>query len=296
MSRRSNLAGVRFGHLVAVEPTSERKNGYTVWKCLCDCGRTTMCASRELNNGWRRACDDPACEYHQEIKKMNIRHDDLTGQRFGKLKVVSLAGKDKMGRICWNCECDCGGKVVAPTGQLKAGYRKSCGCMSRPPRKDWIGKRFGMLTVIAYDGKRSGKHWWKCKCDCGNEVVVCQSNLKDGHTTSCGCQNTPYLSRTLVDGTCIETLRNAVEKKTIARNNSSGVRGVYKNERTNRWCAQITFKGKTKYLGSYPTLAEAKLARERGEEVFEEFLASYDAGKDKKTDTAGGDAVAAASF
>ena len=285
MSRKSNIAGMRFGHLVAVEPTSERKNGYTIWKCLCDCGRIRMCASRELKNGWSTSCQDPECEYHQEAQKIRIRHEDLTGQRFGKLTVVSMAGKDKEGRVNWNCVCDCGGTVVAPTGQLKAGYRKSCGCLSHPPLKDWIGKQFGHLTVVAYDGKRSRKHWWKCVCSCGKEVVVCQSNLKNGHTISCGCQNIPFASRTLVDGTCVDALRGAIEKKTIAKNNTSGVRGVYKNMRTDRWCAQITFKGKTTYLGSYNTLTEARRARERGEEIFQEFLDSYDARQEKASET-----------
>lgn len=208
---------------------------------------------------------------------MKSRSEDLTGQRFGMLTVLSRSeGKGNNGQVLWNCKCDCGGRVVTSTGQLKAGYRKSCGCLSRPPRKDWVGRTFGSLTVIAYDGKRDGKHYWKCRCTCGNEVSVCQSSLKSGHTTSCGCANKPYAARTIVDGTCLEALRGAVEKKTIARNNSSGVRGVYKNKKTGRWCAQITFRGKTRYLGSFDTLREAKLARERGEEMFEDFLNAYD--------------------
>ena len=86
----------------------------------------------------------------------------------------------------------------------------------------------------------------------------------------------------MVDGTCIEMIRNAVEKKTIAKNNSSGVRGVYKNKRTDRWCAQITFQGKTKYLGSFETLQEARLARERGEEIYEDFLERFEKQEEKK--------------
>ena len=278
MSRAKNLSGQRFGNIVAVEATPLRKNGYTLWRCLCDCGRTVEVPSRYLKNGWTTACGDPACEFSQQAQKMRSRSEDLTGQRFGKLIVQSReAEKSPTGQVLWNCLCDCGKTVIAPTGQLKAGYRKSCGCLSRPPRKDWIGRRFGMLTVTAYDGKRSGKHWWKCLCDCGNETSVCQSNLKTGHTTSCGCQNRPYEARTIVDGTCIESIRNAVEGKTIARNNSSGIRGVYKNKRTNRWCAQITFQGKTRYLGSYETLREAANARRKGEEIFEDFLVHYEA-------------------
>lgn len=277
MPGKSNIAGVRFGHLVAVEQTPERKNGYTVWKCLCDCGRTIGVPSRYLKNGWTTACGDSACEYTRTDQKMRSRHMDLTGRRFGKLVVQSKAKeRDKAGRVLWNCVCDCGNTFVAPAGQLNAGYRRSCGCLSRQPLKDWVGKQFGSLTVIAYDGKRSGKHFWKCRCTCGNEVTVCQSNLKIGHTISCGCQNTPYNYIHFVDGTCVEAIRGAIRTGTIARNNSSGVRGVYKNKRTGRWCAQITFQGHTRYLGSYDTLQEAAKARQKGEEIFEDFLTAYE--------------------
>ena len=30
--------GLRIGKLTVVEPTRERKNGYTEWQCRCDCG------------------------------------------------------------------------------------------------------------------------------------------------------------------------------------------------------------------------------------------------------------------
>lgn len=192
--------------------------------------------------------------------------------------------RDKHGRALWNCICDCGNTVVTSKSQLRAGYRKSCGCLFQPPRKDWVGKRFGMLTVTAYDGKREGKHWWKCKCDCGNEATVSQSCLQNGHTTSCGCQaKFPHEYRTLVDGTCVEVVRAAVERRTVFRSNTSGVRGVYWNKRNFKWTAQITFKGKTHYLGSYDTIREAEEARKRGEDrYFGEFLEDYD-GKENGT-------------
>ena len=54
------------------------------------------------------------------------------------------------------------------------------------------------------------------------------------------------------------------------------MRGVYKSERSGKWCAQITFQGKTRYLGSFDSLTEAFQARKKGEELFDEFLARYD--------------------
>lgn len=36
--------------------------------------------------------------------------------------------------------------------------------------------------------EKRGKHTaWHCVCECGNETVVLASNLRKGHTTSCGC-------------------------------------------------------------------------------------------------------------
>ncbi len=263
MSRKSNLTGMRFGKLTAIEPTKERKNGYTVWLCRCDCGNTVHAASRFLKNGWTTSC---GCEDKKP------RYEDLTGRRFGKLQVISVANRDENGRVQWNCVCDCGNKIIARGGQLLNGYRRSCGCLSHPPLKDWVGKKFGDLTVLAYDGKRDNKHYWKCRCSCGNETSVCQSSLMNGHTTSCGCKNIPYAAKHFVDGTCVENIRS----RRIAKNNSSGVRGVYKSERSGKWCAQITFQGKTRYLGSYMTLEEAAEARRKGEELFDEFLTRYD--------------------
>jgi len=52
-----------------------------------------------------------------------------------------------------------------------------------------IGDLFGRLTVTAYSGrdKTGSHHRWLCKCDCGNEKVVYQGELKKGKTKSCGC-------------------------------------------------------------------------------------------------------------
>ncbi len=33
-----DLAGMRFGRLTVIEDSGERKNGYILWRCKCDCG------------------------------------------------------------------------------------------------------------------------------------------------------------------------------------------------------------------------------------------------------------------
>lgn len=57
---------------------------------------------------------------------------------------------------------------------------------------DLTGTRVGRLTLLNYTHivtssgrKRSA---WRCRCDCGNEIVAMTDNLrKPKHTTSCGC-------------------------------------------------------------------------------------------------------------
>lgn len=58
--------------------------------------------------------------------------------------------------------------------------------------KDRTGERFGRLVVVeraeSYINPNGlPRTAWKCKCDCGNEVVVLAQSLSNGSTKSCGC-------------------------------------------------------------------------------------------------------------
>lgn len=51
-----------------------------------------------------------------------------------------------------------------------------------------IGKKYNMLTVLEFDHKNKAyKKYFKCRCDCGKEVVVRADKIESGHTKSCGC-------------------------------------------------------------------------------------------------------------
>lgn len=55
--------------------------------------------------------------------------------------------------------------------------------------KDETGKTYGALTVIERAGSNEhGKALWKCRCQCGKEIVVDGTSLRTGNTTSCGCK------------------------------------------------------------------------------------------------------------
>ena len=51
-----NLIGQRYGKLLVIKPTSERKNGYLVWACQCDCGRIHFVDTNALTQGRIQSC------------------------------------------------------------------------------------------------------------------------------------------------------------------------------------------------------------------------------------------------
>jgi hypothetical protein len=143
---------------------------------------------------------------------------DLTGQRFGRLAVISVANPHPDGRRYWRCRCDCGRTVDVRSDQLKREITRSCGCLQRDTAvkvgrstlvantraarakrvaqglpaglniRDLVGIRFGRLIACAHVGSSADQQaMWRCQCTCGNTTIVTAGHLNSGHTQSCGC-------------------------------------------------------------------------------------------------------------
>jgi len=54
-------------------------------------------------------------------------------------------------------------------------------------RIDLTDKKFARLTAIRFISHKKNRSHWLCMCDCGNEVIVESSHLRNNHTQSCGC-------------------------------------------------------------------------------------------------------------
>jgi hypothetical protein len=53
---------------------------------------------------------------------------------------------------------------------------------------DRTGKRYGCLVALERAGKtKHNRVFWKCRCDCGNELLVTSNNLHYKNSRSCGC-------------------------------------------------------------------------------------------------------------
>jgi hypothetical protein len=65
--------------------------------------------------------------------------------------------------------------------------------IDRSKINDISGQRFGLLTVVEPAGARHYRRgmavYFRCRCDCGGEVLAQRSNLRR-YTKSCGCEST----------------------------------------------------------------------------------------------------------
>ena len=159
---------------------------------------------------------------------MSGSKQSYVGKRVGRLTVTEATKERKNGYIVWSCHCDC--------------------------------------------GKINGVHKWLCRCDCGKQSIVRQDFLTSGKTQGCGCagQEKRLKSMGFVEGTSIAILQRT--KKRLIASNKSGCAGVYQNKKHGKWCAQITFKGKTYFLGAYEKKEDAIKARRDGEKIYEQFI------------------------
>jgi len=87
---------------------------------------------------------------------------DLTGQRFGRLKVLSYAGKENgHGHKLYFCECDCGKRKTIRGNSLIKGVIVSCGCHKR----EITIKRNTTHGMAAHSGTNKQERLYKCWID-----------------------------------------------------------------------------------------------------------------------------------
>ncbi len=82
---------------------------------------------------------------------------DLTGQVFGRLTVIELAGMNKHRQSIWLCKCCCGVNKIIPSHDLRQGAINSCGCLHSERAKK-RGTIHGMRNSSEYSSWRNMKN------------------------------------------------------------------------------------------------------------------------------------------
>ena len=143
--------GQRFGMLTVISDagTSKGKNQQkSKWLCKCDCGAEKIVIGSFLRRGITKTCGK------------HMRRVDLTGQRFGKLKVIKFIEMKGRSVAQYECLCDCGNATVASGNQLQQGRKKSCGCLARHYRAQGLTHKEGHRIGFSKQGaKHKGFSW-----------------------------------------------------------------------------------------------------------------------------------------
>ena len=107
MGKFKDLTGQTFGKLTVIKRVEDQKAGRPTWLCQCECGNlTTVSSTRLMRPNGTRSC---GCLKHQRSPSLI----DLTGQTFGRLKVLRRDETAPGSRIKWICQCKCGNTVSA---------------------------------------------------------------------------------------------------------------------------------------------------------------------------------------
>ncbi len=160
----------------------------------------------------------------------------------------------------------------------------------KPRKKDIIGKKFNMLTVVKPTEKRRDHMvLYECKCECENTREATSWQLKSGEVTRCKKCAAKYKKDNLNKYHSINNMHNddldgsnphIISNKRINSNNTSGYKGVTWDKSRNMWRAQIVFKNKAIHLGRFHDIQDAVDARQNAEdELFKPYLKLFESRK-----------------
>ena len=91
---------------------------------------------------------------------------DLSGRRFGRLKVVEFIDRNERSQQRWLCKCSCGGsKIIFAHNLMKPHGTRSCGCIKREQTVEINKSRatHGASRTSAYNLYRSMLNRCRCK-------------------------------------------------------------------------------------------------------------------------------------
>ena len=92
--KMKDLTNQRFGRLLVIRPTDERKNECVLWICQCDCGNTVKVKSSDLNRGHTQSC---GCLHNEQLARRTRKYDMTHGDSRGRLYCIWINMKQRCG-------------------------------------------------------------------------------------------------------------------------------------------------------------------------------------------------------
>ena len=110
-------------------------------------------------------------------------------------------------------------------------------------RLDLAGIQLGHLTVLEATDHRSsqGSIIWRCRCDCGNEILLPSSSIRNSHIADCGCRRSKRYANADITG---QRFGRLAALYATDRRDKSGIVIVIAETRlmfhTKLWCMAIS--------------------------------------------------------
>lgn len=225
--------------------------------------------------------------------------EDLTGQRFGRLTVISrdedyiYHNKQRYAR--WKCKCDCGKITIVRADKLKIGTTQSCGCLQKE-RSSEKGKKqkkynkydlsgnYGIGNIYTKNPNQSSVFYFDLD-DYDKIKNYYWKYDSDGYIQAFEGRKSIFLHRLVMN--CPKNLEvdhiehllydNRKEKLRIVNRSQNcsnkkpkniwGVSGIRKTE-SGKYTARIKKDGVSHHLGTFNSLEEAICARKEAEKKY----------------------------
>lgn len=164
---------------------------------------------------------------------------NLAGQTFTRWTVLGYAGRSK-GIHRWYCQCVCGNVKITPSGRLRNGNSKSCGCITR---------KHGQYQTPEYHS------WENMRQRCNNPRAT--EYFRCGARGVTVCKQWDSFEVFLADMGPKPTPQHTLDRYPNQRGNyePSNVRWATKKEQANNMTTNVllTFKGKTRSPSEWAT-------------------------------------------
>lgn len=205
---------------------------------------------------------------------------NMTGQRFGKLRVIKYVGNyispKKSKSAKWLCKCDCGKEIIVIGKNLRKGATKSCGCLWQKLSKEGtFGKTHNLSKTRLYGiwnaiKRRCNEKQYRAYVHYGGRGIrVCEEWENDFKSFYNWAMNNGYndkltIDRINVNGNYEPNNCRWATRKEQANNTRSNINIKYKGQikTLKEWCNLLSLK--------YPTiLYRIRKAHYSIEEAFE---------------------------
>ena len=196
---------------------------------------------------------------------------NIVGNKYHHLLVICYTGEMRGIHYEVRCRCDCGVEISTSTTSIISGRRKSCGC-----KRKKHGKSFAP-EYCSWKGMKS-----RCYNPNNNRfkdygargIKVCErwENSFENFFADMGEKPHPEYSIERVNVNGDYTPDNCIWADPATQNRNKRQQPSKTNERgislmpsTKKYRAMISVNNKTKHIGVYDTIEEAKKARESAE-------------------------------